>query len=131
VPCHEGVEAAFREMLSRHSKPTADPALLIHAFHTEGRRLRDTPPSKPHRDMLGEGLQRAQDRGGLAMGAADVEGLIVRLGRLPAYPDVPAALAILRAKGFKLAAISNTDDDLIGGRLPSLGVALDAVITAR
>lgn len=41
---HEGVEAAFRGILGRHGKQTADPAPLIHAFHTEGRRLRDTPP---------------------------------------------------------------------------------------
>jgi 2-haloacid dehalogenase len=44
---------------------------------------------------------------------------------------VPAALTALRAKGFRLAAISNTDDDLIAGSLPSLGLALDAVIAAQ
>lgn len=131
VQWHEGVDAAFREILARHSKPTADPAPLIHAFHTEGRRLRDTPPWKPYREVLRESLRLALDHGGLAMGAADVEGLISRLGRLPAHPDVPAALAALRRAGFRLAAISNTDDDLIAGSLPSLGLALDAVITAQ
>jgi 2-haloacid dehalogenase len=35
------------------------------------------------------------------------------------------------AGGWRLAAISNTDDDLIAGSLPSLGFALDAVITAQ
>ena len=59
------------------------------------------------------------------MGATDVEGLIAHLGRLPAHPDVPAALAALSAKGFRLAAIFNSDDNLIAGSLPSLGLALD------
>jgi 2-haloacid dehalogenase len=131
VQWHEGVDAAFREILARYGKQTADPAPLIHAFHTEGRRLRDTPPWKPYATVLRESLRLAMNHGGLAMGAADVEGLIARLGRLPAHPDVPAALAALRREGFRLAAISNTDDDLSAGSLPSLGLALDAVITAQ
>lgn len=60
-----------------------------------------------------------------------VDALIAPLSRLPAHPDVPAALAALRTKCFRLAAISNTDDDLIAGSLPLLGLALDAVITAQ
>ena len=47
VQWHEGVEAAFREILAYHDKQTADAAPLIHAFHAEGRRLRDSPPYKP------------------------------------------------------------------------------------
>ncbi|MDI1287130.1 MAG: haloacid dehalogenase type II [Reyranella sp.] len=131
VQWHEGVEAAFREILVRHGKPAADPAPLIHAFHAEGRRLRDTPPWKPYRQVLRGSLRFALNQDGRAMCADDVAGLITRLSALPAHPDVPAALAAFRQKGFRLAAISNTDDDLISGSLPSLGLALDAVITAQ
>jgi 2-haloacid dehalogenase len=131
VQWHEGVEAAFREILARHGKPAADPAPLIHAFHGEGRRLRDTLPWKPYRTVLRDSLRFALNHGGRAMCDDDVAGLIARLSALPAHPDVPAALAAFRQKGFRLAAISNTDDDLIAGSLPSLGLALDAVITAQ
>jgi 2-haloacid dehalogenase len=131
VQWHEGVEAAFREILARHGKPAADPAPLIHAFHTEGRRLRDTPPWKPYRQVLRDSLRFALNQDGRAMCDDDVAGLIARLSALPAHPDVPAALAAFRQKGFKLAAISNTDDDLIAGSLRSLGLDLDAVITAQ
>ena len=131
VQWHEGVEAAFREILARHGKPTADPAPLIHEFHSEGRRLRDTPPWKPYRTVLHDSLQLAMNHGGRAMCPDDLNGVIAKLSALPAHPDVPAALAALRAKGFRLAAISNTDDDLIVGSLPSLGLTLDAVITAQ
>ena len=131
VQWHEGVEAAFREILARHGKPAADPAAMIHEFHSEGRRLRDTPPFKPYRTVLHDSLMVAMNHAGRAMCPDDLEGLIARLSALPAHPDVPAALAALRAKGHRLAAISNTDDDLIAGSLPSLGLALDAVITAQ
>lgn len=131
VQWHEGVEAAFRAIVTRHGQPAMDLAPLIHAFHAEGRRLRDTPPWQPYRDVLRESLRLALGHGGLAMTDTDVDGLIAGLSRLPAHADVPAALASLRAGGWRLAAISNTDDDLIAGSLPSPGLALDAVITAQ
>ena len=81
--------------------------------------------------MLRESLRFALRDGGIAMADADVDGFITGLSRLPAHADVPAALASLRAGGWRLAAISNTDDDLIVGSLPSLGLDLDAVITAQ
>ena len=56
--------------------------------------------------------------------------MIARLSNIPAHPEVPAALAVLK-KHYRLAAISNTDDDLIAGSVPNLGVPLDAVITAQ
>ncbi len=131
VQWHEAVEAAFRAIVTRHGKPALDRAALIHAFHAEGRRLRDTPPWRPYRDVLRGSLRFALDRGGLVMSETDIEGLIAGLSRLPAHADVPSALAALRAGGWRLAAISNTDDDLISGSLPSLGLELDAVITAQ
>lgn len=131
VQWHEGVDAAFRAIGSRHGKPALDVAPLVQAFHATGRRLRDTPPWRPYRDVLRESLGFALERGGIAMADADADDCIARLSQLPAHPDVPAALAALRAGGWRLAAISNTDDDLIAGSLPSLGLELDAVITAQ
>jgi 2-haloacid dehalogenase len=130
VQWHEGVEAAFSEILTRRSKEMAQRERLIHDFQAEGKRLRDTPPWRSYRDVLRESLSFAMDQAGLAMSAVDLRGLIGRLSRLPAHPEVPAALASLK-KRYRLAAISNTDDDLIAGSLPSLGVDLDAVVTAQ
>ena len=131
VQWHEGVDACFRAIVSRHGQPAMELAPLVHAFHGEGRRLRDMPPWRPYRDVLRESLRFALDRSGLPMSEADVDVMITGLSRLPAHADVPAALAALRAGGWRLAAISNTDDDLIAGSLPSLGLDLDAVITAQ
>ena len=92
VQWHEGVEAAFRAIVTRHGQPAMDLAPLIHAFHAEGRRLRDTPPWRPYRNVLRESLRFALEGARLAMMDADVDGLIAGLSRLPAHADVPAAL---------------------------------------
>jgi 2-haloacid dehalogenase len=130
VQWHETLEVAFREMLSRRGLPAAGTATLLHDFAAEGRRLRDTPPWKPYRQVLHDSVVFALERAGLKAEAADADGLIARVSCIPVHPDVPAALAALK-KRYRLAAISNTDDDLIAGSLPGLGVVLDAVVTAQ
>lgn len=130
VQWHETLQAAFIEILRRHGRPDSDVSILAHGFHEEGRRQRDTPPWKPYRQVLRDSVIFATAQAGLTAGAADIDRVIERLSRIPAHPDVPAALAILK-KRYRLAAISNTDDDLIAGSLPSLGLDLDAVVTAQ
>jgi 2-haloacid dehalogenase len=132
VQWHEAVEAAFAEILRRHKRFDAPRqiASMLHDFHTEGRRLRDTPPWRPYRDVLRESIAFAMEKAGLKPDPADIEGMIARLSNIPAHPEVPAALAKLKKK-YRLAAISNTDDDIIAGSVPNLGVELDAVITAQ
>ena len=130
VQWHETLQAAFVEILHRHGRADSQAATLAHAFHEEGRRLRDTPPWKPYRQVLCDSVIFAMTQVGLTANAADIDGLITRLSHIPAHADVPAALAVLKQR-YRLAAISNTDDDLIAGSLPSLGLGLDAVVTAQ
>ena len=130
VQWHEALDIAFREMLVRRGLPTSGTAALASDFAAEGRRLRDTPPWKPYREVLRDSVVFALKRAGLAAQDVDGEGLIARVSCIPVHPDVPAALAELK-KRYRLAAISNTDDDLIAGSLPGLGIELDAVVTAQ
>lgn len=48
----------------------------------------------------------------------------------PAFPEVPAALAELRRRGWKLAILSNTDPDLLEASERQIGVLADLHITA-
>lgn len=130
VQWHETLEAAARDILNRHGRAGAGAAALLRDFQEEGRRLRDAPAYRPYRDILRDSLVFALERAGVAPREADADLLIERLSRIPAHADVPAALAELKNR-YRLAAISNTDDDLIAGSLPSLGLELDAVITAQ
>jgi 2-haloacid dehalogenase len=48
----------------------------------------------------------------------------------PAFTEVPAALRELKADGWRLAILSNTDPDLLQASLRQIGVEVDLAITA-
>jgi 2-haloacid dehalogenase len=48
----------------------------------------------------------------------------------PVFPEVRAVLAELRARGWRLAILSNTDFDLIKRSISAIGVPFDAAIAA-
>jgi 2-haloacid dehalogenase len=130
VQWHEALEAFARDVLLRQGRAATEASSLLADFAGEGRRLRDGPTYRPYREILRDSLTFALERAGLAPGAAESAALIERLSCIPPHPDVPPALAELK-KRHRLAAISNTDDDLIAGSVATLGVELDAVITAQ
>src|SRR5712692_2675746 len=47
------------------------------------------------------------------------------------FPEVPAALAELRARGHKLAILSNVDRDLLELSIAQLGIRPDLTVTAQ
>jgi 2-haloacid dehalogenase len=49
----------------------------------------------------------------------------------PAFPEVPAALAELRERGWQLAILSNSDRDLIAASQRTIGVPVDLVVVAE
>src|SRR5258708_15988417 len=51
--------------------------------------------------------------------------------KLKAFPDVVAALAKLRAKGYALAILSNGDCDMLKAAGPHIGFAFDHVISVE
>lgn len=84
----------------------------------------------PYRRVMAETLA-------LVAGTARLELPIIEedaLGRsLPAWPvfaEVPAALAELRRRGWRLAILSNTDADLLDASLGAIGVPVDLRIVA-
>ena len=67
----------------------------------------------------------------LEAAADDATLLTSSIGRMPPFPEVVATLRRLKAGGFRLAIISNTDDAIIAGNVAQLGGAIDRVITAE
>jgi 2-haloacid dehalogenase len=47
-----------------------------------------------------------------------------------AFPEVPAALAEARSRGWRLAILSNTDREFIEASLQTIGVRFDEVVVA-
>jgi len=46
------------------------------------------------------------------------------------FPEVPSALEALRARGWRLAILSNTDPDLLAASIEQIGVPVDLRVVA-
>ena len=68
-----------------------------------------------------------------ALGASehDAYGLADSLPGWRAFPEVRAALEDARGRGWKLAILSNTDDDFIAASQVQIGVTFDEVVVAQ
>ena len=99
------------------------------------RREEDMEGERPHRsfrDVTRNALRGALDDLGLSGEAADGDALVGAISAIPPFPDVPGALARLKAAGFRTCIISNTDRDIIAGTLVLLGAGqIDRVVTAE
>ena len=85
---------------------------------------------KEYRVVLREVMTLIGDRLGIRVAEADVDCLSASLPRWPVFPDAGPALRALKQR-YRLAIISNVDDDLFAGSARALGVAFDAVITSQ
>jgi phosphoglycolate phosphatase-like HAD superfamily hydrolase len=65
-------------------------------------------------------LERAMGDVSLAFDPADAEILTSSIGRMPPFPEVVETLGKLKAAGFQLAIISNTDAAIIAGNVAQL-----------
>ena len=80
--------------------------------------------------MLALSLRGMGERLGFVVGDAQAAGFGSSVGQWPAFPDSGDALRRLQER-FKLAVITNCDDDLFAQSERRLGVSFDYVITAQ
>lgn len=109
--------------------PDADSDALLAAYHRvepvvqAGRGI-------PYRTVMAETLRRVAEGAGLSVPAGSDDALGISLPDWPVFGEVPAALAELRTRGWRLAILSNTDPDLLDASLRSIGVPVDLRIVA-
>lgn len=127
----EGLLAAVEAILARQGASAVDAATLIHTYDTYEHALEVERPHRNFRTVAGEGLRRAMEELGLAYTASDIEILTGSISRMPPFPEVVDALGALKAQGFRLCIVSNTDDDIIAGNVAQLGGHVDRVVTAE
>jgi 2-haloacid dehalogenase len=77
-----------------------------------------------YRDVMTEAMRR------LGAPAGAEEGLARSLPSWQPFPEVPAALAEARDRGWRLAILSNTDRDFIDASIARLGVSFELAIVA-
>jgi 2-haloacid dehalogenase len=109
--------------------PDADAGALLERYHEVEPRVQ-VGRALPYREVLRESLELLSEHEGLTLPTEKVYALAEALPRWPVFPEVPAALVELSNRGWRLAALSNTDPDLLSSSLASIGVAFDLAITA-
>jgi len=97
---------------------------LLHAYHELEPQIQREDQTRSYREVMAIVLARLG-------AAADKQGALGRsLPDWDAFPEVPAALDEARARGWKLAVLSNTDRDLLDASLARIGVEFELSIVA-
>jgi 2-haloacid dehalogenase len=86
---------------------------------------------RSYAEVLTLTIERVAQEAGLGIPEGESDVLARSLPDWPPFPEVPAALEELRRRGWQLAALSNTDRDLIAASERRLGVPFDVVVTAQ
>jgi 2-haloacid dehalogenase len=81
--------------------------------------------ARSYRDVLTESMRRLGAPEGREHGLAD------SLPSWRSFPEVHAALEEVRARGWRLAILSNTDADFIAASQVQIGVPFDEVVVAQ
>jgi 2-haloacid dehalogenase len=103
---------------------------LLHAYHDVEPEVQREEPGRSYRDVLSVALARLAQREGLPLAAEEHDALARSLPHWRPFPEVRAALEDARSRGWKLAILSNTDQDYIDASLEHIGVPFDVVIVA-
>ncbi len=98
---------------------------LLHRYHEVEPEVEKATPGMAYRQVMATVLGRLGD---VPPGEEDALG--ASLPDWPAFPEVPAALEEARARGWRLAILTNSDRDLIEASKQRLGVPFDETIVA-
>jgi 2-haloacid dehalogenase len=109
--------------------PDEHTAELLERYHEIEPRV-ELDGSLSYREVLTQALRLLAESEGLELAAEDEAALAEALPSWPAFPEVPGELEELRARGWRLAILSNTDPDLLAASLGQIGVPVDLTITA-
>ncbi len=123
-----GLLPALRRILSAHSRQVDDATVL--KLYADFEQRFEQPPFRPYREVLASVVRQFGSEFGFDPTPDEVRSLADSLPSWKPWRDTVAALDELK-KRFRLAIISNIDDDLFAGTRPQLGVAFDEVVTAQ
>jgi len=107
-----------------------DEAELLARYHELEPQVQARDPAMPYRQVMATVLEELARERGVELDDADRDALGRSLPSWPFFPEVPDALRELRARGWKLAALTNSDPDLIEASVEAMGVPFDLLIPA-
>lgn len=128
VDWESGMLKALRSILSNHAIHLDETQILEQFAEFES--ALEAGDYQSYRDVLRGVVQKFGERSGFTPSVAEMDALPESVKQWQPFPDTVAALEQLKQR-FKLAIISNVDDDLFAATARHLTIPFDRVITAQ
>ena len=128
IDWESGILAALKPVLSSHGVKMDDERCLEDYAQFES--AAESGAYLPYRQVLAECLKGFGERYGFTPNPEELKRFSESVGDWEAFPDTSAALQELK-KHYKLAILSNIDDDLFAPSNRRLGVQFDYIVTAQ
>jgi 2-haloacid dehalogenase len=123
-----GILSALHRILSAHGKSIDDATLL--KLYGDFELRSEQGAFRPYREVLESVVRQFATEFRFTASPEEVRSLPDSLSTWKPWPDTVTALRQLKAR-FRLAILSNVDDDLFAATRPQLDVDFDEVITAQ
>ncbi len=123
-----GILAALHRVLSAHGKKMDDATLL--KLYGDFEQRSEQGKFRPYRGVLESVVRQFANELKFTPTAEEVRSLPDSLSTWKPWPDTVAALRQLKSR-FRLAILSNVNDDLFALTRPQLEIDFDEVITAQ
>jgi 2-haloacid dehalogenase len=123
-----GILSALRPVLAAHGKTIADSELL--SLYSELESEAESGEFRPYREVLQSVVRGLGERLGFTPTEPQVRSLPDSLPNWSPFPDTVEALSKLKTR-YRLAVVSNVDDELFAPTARRLKVPFDYVITAQ
>lgn len=124
----DGILDGLHRILAAHNKSIDDATIL--RLYGDFEADAEQGEYRPYREVLRSVVRQFGGELGFSPTTAELSLFPESLATWKPWPDTVAALHQLRRR-FRLAIISNIDDDLFAATLPKLEVDFDPIITAQ
>jgi 2-haloacid dehalogenase len=106
-------------------------AALLAAYHQAESILEAEPQWRPYREILTDGLALAAGRAGVRLAPGAEGALVAAWPKMEIFDDAAEALTDLVRSGWRLAILTNCDDDLFSSTSAKLPLPFEVVVTAQ
>ncbi len=128
IDWESGTIEALRPLLARHGVTLSDDEIITISHDLEEPLCK--PPFKSYKEVLAGVVESFGQRFGFPVSTAERDLLASSIPSWRPFPDTAEALRAL-GRQYRLAIISNIDDDLFAATARQLEVPFDAVVTAE
>lgn len=124
----DGLLPVLHRILAAHNQQIDDATLL--KLYGDFEQRAEGGNFQPYKEVLASVVRQFGDELNFRPTQEEVGSLAESLPTWKPWPDTVAALTKLKSR-FRLAILSNVDDDLFAATRPQLGVDFDQVVTAQ